>query len=147
MSLKSRITDDMKAAMRSKEAAKLSAIRMLLAALKQKEIDERIELDDSQALAIIEKQLKQRRDSIEQYDKAGRDDLASVERFELEVLSAYLPAQASDVEIAQAIAAAITQTGAASLKDMGKVMAVLKSELAGQADMGKLSGQVKAALG
>ncbi|MGH1359157.1 MAG: GatB/YqeY domain-containing protein [Burkholderiaceae bacterium] len=146
MSLKTRISDDMKAAMRSKETQKLSAIRMLIAAVKQKEIDEQIELDDAQALAVIEKQIKQRRDSIEQYDKAGRDDLAKVERFELDVLSAYLPAQASDEEIAAAIEAAIAKTGATGMRDMGKVMGILKTELAGQADMGAMSGRVKTVL-
>lgn len=146
MSLKARITDDMKAAMRSKETQKLSAIRMLIAAIKQKEIDERIELDDAQTLAIVDKLIKQRRDSVEQFDKAGRDDLAQIERFEIDVLAAYMPAQASDADIAAAIAAAIADTGAAGMKDMGKVMAVLKDQLAGRADMGKLSGQVKAAL-
>lgn len=146
MSLKTRISDDMKAAMRSKETQKLSAIRMLIAAVKQKEIDEQIELDDAQALAVIEKQIKQRRDSIEQYDKAGRDDLAKVERFELDVLSAYLPTQASDEEIAAAIEAAIAKTGATGMRDMGKVMGILKTELAGQADMGAMSGRVKTVL-
>ena len=147
MSLKAQITDDMKAAMRSKEAQRLSAIRMLIAAVKQKEIDEQIELDDAQTLAIVDKLIKQRRDSLEQYDKAGRDDLAQIERFEIDVLSAYMPAQASDEDVAAAIQAAIAQTGAQGMKDMGKVMGVLKQQLAGRADMGKLSGQVKAALG
>ncbi|MFK7964789.1 MAG: GatB/YqeY domain-containing protein [Burkholderiaceae bacterium] len=147
MSLKAQITDDMKAAMRSKEAQRLSAIRMLIAAVKQKEIDEQIELDDAQTLAIVDKLIKQRRDSVEQYDKAGRDDLAQIERFEIDVLSAYMPAQASDEDVAAAIQAAIAQTGAQGMKDMGKVMGVLKQQLAGRADMGKLSGQVKAALG
>lgn len=146
MSLKSRITDDMKSAMRSKEAEKLAAIRMLIAAVKQKEIDDRIELDDAQTLAVVEKQIKQRRDSIEQYDKAGRDDLAQRERAELEILSAYLPAQASEQEIAAAIDAAITETGATGMRDMGKVMGILKTSLAGKADMGAMSAQVKAAL-
>ncbi len=146
MSLKSRITDDMKSAMRNKEAEKLAAIRMLIAAVKQKEIDDRIELDDAQTLAVVEKQIKQRRDSIEQYDKAGRDDLAERERAELEVLSAYLPAQASEQEIAAAIDAAITETGATGMRDMGKVMGMLKASLAGKADMGAMSAQVKAAL-
>jgi len=137
----------MKTAMRAKETQKLSAIRMLIAAIKQKEIDERIELDDGQTLAIVEKLIKQRRDSVEQYDKAGRDDLAQIERFEIDVLSAYMPAQASEADIQEAIAAAIAATGATGMKDMGKVMGVLKAQLAGRADMGKLSGQVKAALG
>lgn len=146
MSLKARITDDMKAAMRSKETQKLSAIRMLIAAIKQKEIDERIELDDAQTLAIVDKLIKQRRDSVEQFDKAGRDDLAKIERFEIDVLAAYMPAQASEADVATAISAAIAETGAQGMKDMGKVMAVLKDQLAGRTDMGKLSGQVKAAL-
>lgn len=146
MSLKARVTDDMKAAMRSKETQKLSAIRMLIAAIKQKEIDERIELDDAQTLAIVDKLIKQRRDSVEQFDKAGRDDLAQIERFEIDVLAAYMPAQASEADIEAAIAAAIADTGAEGMKDMGKVMGVLKDQLAGRADIGKLSGRVKAAL-
>mgnify|MGYP003627383651 FL=1 len=146
MSLKTRLADDMKAAMRSKETLKLGAIRMLMAAIKQKEIDERIEADDGQVLAIVEKQIKQRRDSIEQYAKAGRDELVAAEQAELDVLTAYMPAQASEADIDAALQAAIAATGAAGMKDMGKVMGVLKAELAGRADMGALSARVKAAL-
>ena len=146
MSLKTRLADDMKAAMRSKETLKLGAIRMLMAAIKQKEIDERIEADDGQVLAIVEKQIKQRRDSIEQYAKAGRDELVAAEQAELDVLTAYMPAQASEADIDAALQAAIAATGAAGMKDMGKVMGILKAELAGRADMGALSARVKAAL-
>jgi uncharacterized protein YqeY len=146
MTLKTRITDDMKAAMRAKDAARLSAIRLLLAAVKQKEVDERIALDDAQVLAIVERLLKQRRESIGQYEKAGREDLAAVERFEAEVLTAYLPAQLSDAEVDTAIGAAIAETGAAGQKDMGRVMGVLKARLAGRADMGAVSARVKSRL-
>lgn len=147
MALKETITDDMKAAMRAKDAPRLSAIRMLIAAIKQKEIDEQIELNDEQTLSIIEKLVKQRRDSITQYKAADREDLASAERAEVEIYQAYMPAQASDDDVAAAITAAVAQTGASSMADMGKVMGVLKGQLAGKADMGKVSGLVKAALG
>jgi uncharacterized protein len=147
MTLKTRITDDMKAAMRAKDAARLSAIRLLLAAIKQKEVDERIALDDAQVLAIVERLLKQRRESIGQYEKAGREDLAAGERFEAEVLTAYLPARLSDAEVDAAIAAAIAETGAAGPKDMGRVMGLLKARLAGRADMGAVSARVKSGLG
>jgi uncharacterized protein YqeY len=146
MTLKTRITDDMKAAMRAKDAARLSAVRLLLAAIKQKEVDERIALDDAQVVAIVERLLKQRRESIGQYEAAGREDLASVERFEAEVLTAYLPAQLGDAEVDAAIAAAIAETGAAGQKDMGRVMGVLKARLAGRADMGAVSARVKSRL-
>jgi uncharacterized protein YqeY len=146
MTLKTRITDDMKAAMRAKDAARLSAVRLLLAAIKQKEVDERIALDDAQVVAIVERLLKQRRESIGQYETAGREDLAAVERFEAEVLTAYLPAQLGDAEVDAAIAAAITETGAAGQKDMGRVMGVLKARLAGRADMGAVSARVKSRL-
>lgn len=146
MSLKQQITDDMKAAMRAKETARLGAIRLLLAAMKQKEVDERIELGDADVLAIIDKMLKQRRDSISQYEAAGRQDLADVEKFEMSVLQAYMPQQMSDAEVAAAIAQAVAACGADSVQDMGKVMAILKPQLAGRADLGKVSGQVKAAL-
>ncbi len=147
MTLRARITDDMKTAMKARDSARLAAIRLLLAAVRQKEIDERIELDDAQTLAIIDKLIKQRRDSIEQYDKAGRDDLASIERAEVEVLARYMPAAASADEVTAAIAAAITATGASGIKDMGKVMNRLRQTLAGRADMGELSAAVKKALG
>lgn len=146
MSLKERISEDMKAAMRAKEAAKLGAIRLLMAAMKQREVDERIVLDDTSIIAITEKLLKQRRDSVSQYDAAGRKDLADAERFEIEVLSAYMPAALSDAEIDAAIQAAITETGASGAADMGKLMASLKPKLAGRADMSAVSARVKAAL-
>jgi uncharacterized protein len=147
MTLKERIQEDMKAAMRAKDAARLSAIRLLLAATKQKEVDERLQLVDADVLGIIEKMLKQRRESIAQYEKAARQDLADQEKFEIGVLSAYLPQQMGDAEIAQAIAAAVGEAGAGGVRDMGKVMALLKPRLAGRADMGKVSGLVKAKLG
>lgn len=146
MSLRDQITEDMKSAMRAKETAKLGAIRLLLAAIKQREVDERITVDDAGVLAIVDKLIKQRRDSISQYDAAGRTDLADAERFELDVLSAYKPAGLSDAEIDAAIAAAIAETGAAGPADIGKLMAVLKPKLAGRADMAAVSGKVKAAL-
>ncbi|MGB7299188.1 MAG: GatB/YqeY domain-containing protein [Burkholderiaceae bacterium] len=146
MSLKDSITDDMKAAMRAKDAPRLSAIRLLIAAIKQKEIDERIELDDAQILAVIDKVVKQRRDSITQYLAAGRDDLVAIEQAELDIYSAYLPAQASDAEIAAAVSDAVQASGASGMADMGKVMGLVKQQLAGKADMGKVSAQVKAAL-
>ena len=136
----------MKAAMRARDAARLSAIRLLLAALQQKEVDERIELTDADVLSVIEKMLKQRRESIAQYEKAARNDLADVEKFEVGVLTAYLPQQMSDAEIAAAIAAAVSESGASGIKDMGKVMALLKPRVAGKADMGKVSGLVKVRL-
>jgi len=147
MTLKERVQDDMKAAMRAKDAARLSAIRLLLAALKQKEVDERLQLADADVLAIIEKMVKQRRESIAQFEKAARQDLADQEKFEIGVLTAYLPQQMGEAEVAQAIAAAVSEAGASGVKDMGKVMALLKPRLAGRADMGKVSGLVKAKLG
>ena len=147
MSLKERIQEDMKAAMRAKDAARLSAVRLLLAALKQKEVDERVELADADVLGVIEKMVKQRRESIAQYEKAARTDLAAQEQFEIGVLQAYLPQQLGEAELAQAVAAALAEAGAASVKDMGKVMALLKPRLAGKADMGKVSALVKAKLG
>jgi uncharacterized protein YqeY len=136
----------MKAAMRAKDAARLSAIRLLLAALKQREVDERIELSDADVLSAIEKLIKQRRESIAQFEKAARNDLVAAEKFEIEVLSAYLPRQMSDVEIGEAVAAAVAESGASGMKDMGKVMAALKARLAGRADMGKVSNLVKSRL-
>src|SRR6185312_10733266 len=136
----------MKAAMRAKDSARLSAVRLLLAAMKQKEVDERVELDDAAVLGIVDKMIKQRRESIAQFEKAGRNDLADKEKFELDVLSGYLPQQLSDAEVEKEVAAAIAQTGAAGVKDMGKVMGVLKPRLAGKADMGKVSAAVKAKL-
>ena len=147
MSLKTQINEDMKAAMRAKETQRLSAIRLLLAAIKQREVDERKELDDQQIIGVIEKMIKQRRESIAQYEKASRADLAEVENFELGVLQAYMPQQLSEAEIETAVAAAVTESGAQSMRDMGKVMAILKSKLAGRADMGAVSALVKARLG
>jgi len=146
MSLKARITDDMKSAMKAKDAQRLSAIRLLLAAIKQKEVDERIELTDADVLATIDKMLKQRRDSIAQYQAAGRRDLADAEAFEVSVLTGYMPQQMSEAEVGAAIAAAITETGAQGIKDMGKVMAVLKPRVAGKFDLAKVSGLVKGKL-
>jgi len=147
MSLRDRIQEDMKTAMRARDSARLSAIRLLLAAMKQKEIDERVVLDDAAVIGVIEKMLKQRRESIVQYEKAARNDLADVEKFEIGVLVAYLPQQMGEAEIAQSVAAAVSESGAAGVKDMGKVMALLKPRLAGRADMGKVSALVKARLG
>ncbi len=147
MSLKTAVTDDMKAAMRAKDSARLNTLRLLLAAMKQREVDERIELSDADVLGILEKLIKQRRESIVQYEKGAREDLAAVERQEIEVLSAYLPQQMSAEEIAAAVVAAIVESGAASAKDMGKVMNALRPKLAGRADMGAVSAQVKAKLG
>jgi uncharacterized protein YqeY len=146
MTLKERINDDMKAAMRAGETGKRDAIRLLLAAIKQKEVDERIVLDDTSIVAVIEKMLKQRRDSIAQYEAAARHDLADVEKFEAELLTAYMPAGLTAEEIATAIAGAISESGAAGPGDMGKVMAILKPKLAGRADMTEVSKQVKVAL-
>jgi uncharacterized protein YqeY len=144
--LKTRISEDMKSAMRAREAERLSAIRMLLAAIKQKEIDERIELDEGQVVAVVDKLVKQRRDSISQYEQAGRQELADRERAEIEVLSAYLPQQASADEIGQAIEAAVSESGAAGPQDMGRVMAILKTKLAGRTDLSAVSAQVRTRL-
>jgi uncharacterized protein YqeY len=146
MTLKQQITDDMKAAMRAKDTARLGAIRLLLAALKQREVDERIELSDADVVAIIEKMNKQRRDSISQYEAAGRQDLADIEKAEMAVLAIYMPKQLSEAEVVAVVQAAISATGAAGPQDMGKVMSVVKPKLAGQADMGKVSALIKAQL-
>ena len=146
MSLKVRINDDMKAAMRARETERLGTIRLLLAAIKQREVDERIELDDAGVTAVIDKMIKQRKDSISQFETAGRTDLVEKEKGELDVLAAYMPAQMSDDEIAAEVQAAVAQTGAAGPQDMGKVMGVLKPKLAGRADMTAVSAKVKAAL-
>lgn len=146
MSLKEQITEDMKAAMRAKDMGRLGTIRLLTAAMKQKEVDERIELTDAHVLAIIEKMIKQRKDSITQFEAGGRQDLADAEKAELAVLATYMPAAMSDVEVQAEVAAAVAATGAAGTADMGKVMAVLKAKLAGRADMTAVSGLVKAAL-
>jgi uncharacterized protein YqeY len=146
MNLKQKITDDMKVAMRAKDTARLSAIRLLLAAIKQREVDERIELADGDVVAIIEKMNKQRRDSISQYEAASRQDLADIEKFEMGVLAAYMPQQLSEAEVLAAVVEAISAVGAAGPQDMGKVMGVLKSKLAGIADMGRVSALIKAQL-
>ena len=145
-SLKDQITEDMKSAMKARETAHLAAIRLLLAAIKQREVDERITLDDAAVTAVVDKLIKQRRDSIAQYEQAGREDLAAAERAEIDVLTPYLPAQMSADEVAAAVKAAIAQTGAAGPADMGKVMGVLKPQLAGKTDLAAVSQQVKAAL-
>jgi len=132
--------------MRAKDAARLSTLRLALAAIKQREVDERIELDDAAVVSVIEKMIKQRRESIAQFESASRADLADAEKAELQVLSGYLPAQMSEAEVQKAVEAAIAETGAAGAKDMGKVMAALKARLAGKADMGKVSALVKAKL-
>jgi uncharacterized protein YqeY len=136
----------MKAAMRAKDAARLSAIRLLLAAVKQREVDERKELSDSDVVSVIEKMIKQRRESIAQFEQAARKDLVDAEKFELEVLSAYLPQQLGDAELQEEVKKAIAESGASGIKDMGKVMALLKPRLAGRADMGKVSSLVKSRL-
>ena len=146
MSLKDQITEDMKSAMRAKETARLGAIRLLLAAIKQREVDERIVIDDAAVIATVEKMIKQRKDSISQFEKAGRDDLVAIEAAEMAILQTYLPAQLSDAEVEAAVAAAVASTGATGPQDMGKVIVALKAQLAGKADMGKVSGLVKAAL-
>ncbi len=146
MSLKDRITDDMKAAMRAKEAARLSTIRLLLAAMKQREVDERRELSDADVVGIVDKMIKQRRDSVAQFDAGGRADLVAAERAEIEVLSGYMPQALSEAEIDAAIAAAIASTGASGAAGMGKVMAELKPKLAGRADLSAVSAKVKAKL-
>lgn len=146
MSMKTRLVDDMKAAMKSGDKARLAVIRLINAAIKQKEVDERIELDDAAVLAVLEKMVKQRRDSISQYEAASREDLAQVERDELAIIDAYLPEKLGEDAINAAIEAAIAQTGAQSPADMGKLMGVLKPQLAGQADMGLVSKLIKARL-
>ncbi|HYT14865.1 MAG TPA: GatB/YqeY domain-containing protein [Burkholderiales bacterium] len=146
MSLKAKITDDMKAAMKAREAQRLSAIRLLLAAVQQREVDERKDLSDAEVVSVIEKMIRQRRESIAQFQAANRKDLVDNETFELNLLAGYLPKQMSDAEIAEEVSTAIAQTGAKGVPDMGKVMGVLKGKLAGRADMGKVSAQVKAKL-
>lgn len=146
MTLKERITEDMKAAMRAKDSERLGAIRMLTAAIKQKEVDERVELDDAGVVGIVDKLLKQRKDSIDAFQKAGRQDLADKEQAEVTVLQAYLPARLSADEIAAEVKAIVAETGAKGPADMGKVMGAAKQRLAGKADMGQVSAAVKAAL-
>jgi uncharacterized protein len=147
MSLKEQLTDDMKTAMRGGDKERLGVIRLILAAVKQREVDERIQLDDAQVLGVLEKMLKQRKDSVSQYSAAGREDLADVERAEMTVIEAYMPAKLSDAEVDALIDAAIAETGAASARDMGKVVGVVKGKLAGRADMGQVSARIKAKLG
>ena len=146
MSLKAQLTEDMKAAMRAKESGRLNTIRLMIAEVKRKEVDEQIELDDTQVLAIIEKMIKQRKDSISQFEAGNRADLADIEKAELAILATYMPAGLSDEEIAAEVGAAVAATGAAGPQDMGKVMGVLKPKLAGRADMTVVSGLVKKAL-
>jgi len=146
VSLKAKLQQDMKDAMRGGDKPRLGVIRLILAAVKQREVDERIELDDAQLNAVLDKMSKQRRDSLEQFEKAGRDDLAEQEKFELGILKAYLPEPLSDAEIGALIEEAVQATGASSIKDMGKVMGQLKSKLQGRADMGAVSGKIKARL-
>jgi len=147
MTLKAKIKEDTIAAMKGGEKDRLAVIRLMQAAIKQREVDERIELDDTQVLAVLEKMQKQRRDSIEQYDKAGRTELADAERYEMGVIDGYLPAKLSEEELDGIIAAAIAETGASSARDMGKVVALVKEKAAGRADMGAVAGKVKARLG
>lgn len=146
MTLKAQISEDMKSAMRAKETERLGTIRLLLAAIKQREVDERIELTDADVIGVIEKMLKQRRDSITAYESAKRDDLADVEKAEVVVLQIYLPKQLTEDEVKTLLEQVITDAGAASMKDMGKVMAAIKPLVAGKADMGKISGLIKARL-
>jgi uncharacterized protein len=146
MTMKAKLTEDMKTAMKAGEKDRLGVIRLINAAIKQREVDERIEADDAVVLAILEKAVKQRKDSISQYETHGREDLAAVERYELGVIQTYLPAQMTPAEVEAAVAASIAQSGATGPQDMGKVMAVLKPMVAGRADMGALSGMVKAKL-
>ena len=145
--LKIRINDDMKAAMRAKEKERLGVIRLILAAIKQREVDERIELDDTQVLAVLDKMVKQRRDSIEQYLNAGREELADKERFELDLIQGYMPTALSEAELDALIKEVVMAVGASSMQDMGKVMAELKPKIQGRADMGQVSQKVKAAIG
>lgn len=147
MTLKARISEDMKNAMRAKDSARLGAIRLLLSAIKQREVDERIEVNDTQVVEAIEKMLKQRRDSISQYEAASRNDLADVEKFEVSVLQEYLPQALTEAEVDAILQQAIADTGAAGIKDMSKVMAAVKPKVVGRADMGKISGLIKAKLG
>ena len=145
--LKQQIQDDMKAAMKGGDKRRLGAIRLIMAAIKQREVDERIELDDAQILAVLDKMVKQRRDSISQYEAAGRNELAEQEAFEIEVLQGYLPQPLSDDEINALVAEAISSTGAAAMQDMGKVMGILKPKMQGRADMGAVSALIKKQLG
>ena len=146
MTLRQQLTEDMKTAMRAGDKHRLGVVRLMLAAVKQREVDERIELDDVQVLATLEKMLKQRRDSVSQFDAAGREDLSAIERAEMAVIETYLPTKLDDAEIDALVAAAIASTGASSPRDMGKVVAAVKEKAAGRADMAVVSGKVKARL-
>ena len=146
MALRERLNDEMKAAMKAREPERLGALRLLLAAVKQREVDERITLDDAGVISVVEKMIKQRKDSIAQFEKAARQDLADKEKYEISVIEAYLPQQLSQAEIERVVAEAIAATGAKSPADMGKVMGVVKPKLAGHADMGKVSAVVKGKL-
>ena len=146
MTLRQQLTEDMKTAMRAGDKHRLGVVRLMLAAVKQREVDERIELDDAQVLATLEKMLKQRRDSVSQFDAAGREDLSAIERAEMQVIETYLPTKLDDAEIDALVAAAIASTGASSPRDMGKVVAAVKEKAAGRADMAVVSGKVKARL-
>ena len=147
MSLKDEIMSEMKAAMKAKDQARLTTIRMLQAAIQRKEVDERIQLDDAQVIAVAEKLIKQSRDAITQYEKAGRQELVDKEQADIDIWQSFLPEQMGEAEIDQLVAAAISETGASTMKDMGKVMGVLKPKLAGRADMGQVSAKIKAGLG
>jgi uncharacterized protein len=147
MALKEQITSDMKEAMKAGDKPRLSVIRLILAAVKQREVDERITLDDSQVLAVLDKMLKQRRESVAQFTQGGRQDLADNEKAEIKVIQGYMPAQLSEAELDAMIAAAVAESGAASIKDMGKVMGILKPKVAGKADMAAVSARIKAKLG
>jgi uncharacterized protein YqeY len=147
MSLKDRVTEDMKAAMRARDSERLGTIRMITAAIKQREVDERIVLDDAQVTSVIEKMIKQRKESVVAFEKGGRADLVAKENAEIAVLQPYLPAQLSEAELDALIAEAIASTGAASIKDMGKVMGAVKAKAAGKADMGAVGARIKARLG
>lgn len=147
MSLKDRIQQDVKAAMRARDARRLAALRLIAAAVKQKEVDERAALDDAAVLGVIEKMIRQRRESVAQFEKGGRADLAEQEKYEVDVLAAYLPQALSEAEVEAAVAAAIAETGAAAVKDMGRIMGLLKARLAGRADMARVSALVRAKLG
>ncbi|PCI22505.1 MAG: glutamyl-tRNA amidotransferase [Piscirickettsiaceae bacterium] len=141
-----RVREDMKTAMKAREKVKLGVIRLILAAIKQREVDERIELDDAQVLKLLDKMVKQRRDSIDAFEKAGRDDLSTVEQNEIVIIQQYLPQQLTDAEIDQLIEKAVAETGAQNMKDMGKLMGILRPQLQGRADMGAVSGKIKAKL-
>lgn len=145
--LKSKIQDDVKGAMRARDRERLNALRLITAAIKQKEVDDRVDLDDKAVVAVLEKMIKQRRDSLEHYEKAGRDDLSARETFEIEVIQAYMPAAMDDAEVEALIESVVKATGASSMKDMSKVMGALKAKVQGRADMGAVSAKVKARLG